>query len=135
MALNKPTLIRTVAAVTTVAFLSASLPMNAYAGMIGTDAAIAQDSVDVRAEQLGKVEAMLARDDVQQRLVSLGVDPADALQRARALSSADLAKLSAKSDQLHAGGDGGLFAVLGVVFLVLLLLDYLDVIHVFHHRR
>ena len=32
-------------------------------------------------------------------------------------------------------GDGGLFALLGVVFLVLLVLDYLDVVNVFHHRR
>jgi len=135
MKMTNPSLARAVAGITLAAFLSASLPMDAYAGMIGTEAALAAAAGEARAEQLSKVETMLTRADVQQRLVTLGVDPADALQRAQALSSADLAKLSSKSDELRAGGDAGLFALLGVVFLVLLLLDYLDVVHVFHHRR
>lgn len=123
---------RVIASVVVTAFLAAALPVNAYAAMIATDTVAQQTS---RAENLAKVRTMFSRQDVAQRLQSLGVDPVDALQRAAALSDADLAQLSVKADQLPAGGDGGLFALIGVVFVVLLLLDYLDVIHVFHHRR
>jgi hypothetical protein len=135
MTITSRDLARTITGLTLAVFVSASLPMNAYAGMIGTQAVLDATADQTRTEQLSKVEAMLSRADVQERLVSLGVNPSDALQRARALSSADLAKLSSKSDELRAGGDGGFFALLGVVFIVLLVLDYLDVIHVFHHRR
>lgn len=135
MTLTSRTFVRAITGTSLAVFLSASLPMNAYAGMIGTQAVLDATTDQDRAEQLSKVEAMLARDDVQKRLVSLGVNPSDALQRARALSNADLAKLASKSDDLRAGGDGGVFALIGVVFVVLLILDYLDVVHVFHHRH
>ena len=124
--------VRAVAGVVVTAFLAAALPLKAYAGMIGTDTVVQQST---RAENLARVRTLLSREDVQHRLQMLGVDPADALQRATALSDSDLAQLSTKADQLPAGGDGGLFALLGVVFLVLLVLDYLDVVNVFHHRR
>jgi hypothetical protein len=135
MKMLNPTLVRTVAGIALTTFLAAGMPSNAYAGMIGTDTVLHEATGSVRAEQLGKVEAMLSREDVQRRLVSLGVDPADALHRAAALSDADLARLSAKADDLHAGGDAGILALIGVVFVVLLILDYLDVVHVFHHRH
>ncbi|HEX9474111.1 MAG TPA: PA2779 family protein, partial [Steroidobacteraceae bacterium] len=62
--------------------------------------------------------------------------PADAAARAAALPDADLAQLAKRADKLPVGGDDGLLALIGFVFLVLLLLDYLGVIHVFsnHHR-
>jgi hypothetical protein len=129
-------LTRTVIGVSLAAFVAAGVPSGAHAGMISTSGALAAEGPPERVANLGKVQTMLARADVRDRLQALGVDPADAAARAAALPDADLARLAKGADTLPAGGDEGLLALIGVVFLVLLLLDYLGVIHVFtnHHR-
>jgi len=127
---------RSLCAIVATTFLVAGLPMNAFAGVIGTPAALEAAAVDAtRAANLDQVQSALARQDVQAQLESLGVAPTDAMRRAAALNDTDLAKLSGSLQQLPAGGDAGIFALIGAVFVVLLVLDYLDVVHVFHHRR
>jgi hypothetical protein len=129
-------LTRTVVGVSLAALVATGLPTSARAGMISTSEAVAAQAAPERLANLSKVQATLARADVRGRLQALGVDPADAAVRAAALPDADLARLANGVDKLPAGGDDGLLALIGVVFLVLLLLDYLDVIHVFsNHRR
>ena len=71
----------------------------------------------------------LARADLQDVMVSLGVDPADARLRVNALSNAELATLSARIDELPAGGN--ILALIGAVFVVLLILDLTGVTNVF----
>ncbi len=129
-------LTRAVIGVSLAAFVAAGVPSRARAGMISTQEALAAQAAPDRLVDLGKVQAMLARADVRDRLQDLGVDPADAAARAAALPDADLAQLAKRADKLPVGGDDGLLALIGFVFLVLLLLDYLGVIHVFsnHHR-
>lgn len=92
-----------------------SAPVPALAGIVGTDAVVA----GVERERLA---GLLERSDVQARLQALGVDPADARARVRALSDAEAAQLAAQMDALPAGGD-----VLGAAVLIFLVLLFTDV--------
>lgn len=117
---------RALAALTTACFLSLGF-QSATAGMIGTPEFL---SGTQRAAQLDQVQAALARADVQQALVSLGVDPAAAGARVANLSDAELARVAGQLDSLPAGGDS-LLAVIGIVFVVLLILEITGVTDIF----
>jgi hypothetical protein len=78
---------------------------------------------------LGTAGQLLARDDVQARLIALGFDPADAQARVQALSPAELERLNARLDALPAGGS--ILGLLGAVFVVLLVLELVGVTDVF----
>ena len=106
--------------------LFTGVPLQAYAGVIGTDQAIAAGQ---HAQRIERLQEMLAREDVRQELVSRGVDPVDASERVAALTEEELAILAGQIDNLPAGGDA--IAVLGVVFLVLLVLEVVGVINIF----
>jgi len=92
-----------VAAVTAACFLSLGLQATATAGVIGTQDYLAAEA---RAGHLADLNAALGRADVQAELVALGVDPADAVARAAALSDAELAEVANHLNTLPAGGDG-----------------------------
>ena len=62
---------RGVVALTLLAFVAAVTPAPATAAMIDTSAAVAAST---RAANLARVDSVLARADVQQRLTDLGVD-------------------------------------------------------------
>jgi hypothetical protein len=128
--------VRSILGLTLGTFLLAGMPAVSYAGMIGTAAALSAEAPAARDANLARVTAGLSRADVRAQLERVGVDPADAAARAQALSDQELAQLADRFDTLPAGGDGGLLAVIGIVFIVLLILDYVGVIHVFnlHHR-
>lgn len=98
----------------------------AHAVIAGTDAALAMSD---RADVLGRVNEALTRDDVQAQLEALGVDPAQALERVQSLTTAELAQLDAKLQDLPAGGS--VIGVLGVLLVVLIVLELLGVTNVF----
>ncbi len=98
----------------------------AQAAIVGTDAAMAMSD---RAAAIARINDVLMRDEVRDRLESLGVDPADALVRVDALTDAELAQLQQRLDDLPAGGD--VIGVLGVLLVVLLVLELLGVTNVF----
>lgn len=98
----------------------------AHAVIAGTDAALAMSD---RADVLGRVNEALTRDDVQAQLEALGVDPAQALERVQSLTTAELAQLDAKLQELPAGGS--VIGVLGVLLVVLIVLELLGVTNVF----
>jgi hypothetical protein len=108
------------------ALLVAGMPGRAWAGQIGTPTAIA---AQVPAETLARVSAVLGRDDVRERLVALGVDPADAARRVAALTPAEAARLAEQLERAPAGGD--VLGILGIVFLVLLALEFTGTIDIF----
>ena len=107
-------------------FLSLAAVQPAAAAVIGTDKAIAMEE---RTLQAGDIRALVSRADVQARLVALGVDPLDAVERVAALSDAELVEIGRSIDELPAGGDA--LAVIGVVFLVLIILELVGVINIF----
>ena len=103
------------------------LTSHVAAAVIGTQQAL---SMDARSVQIGILEAQLARADVQQAMINLGVDPAQAQLRIASLSDAELLQLSGQLESLPAGGDSVLVLV-GAVFVVLLILELTGVIDIF----
>lgn len=106
--------------------LSIGLPL-AQAGMIGTETVIsAQQSASERDE----LKALLARNDVRDQLLTLGADPNEVSQRIDSLTPEELASVHQRLDQLPAGGDGVVGAIV-FIFLVLLFTDILGLTDVF----
>ncbi|MFO7551519.1 MAG: PA2779 family protein [Haliea sp.] len=108
------------------AFLVASTAGTAQAAVIGNAEHFAQQH---RSEQLAAIDAVLAREVVQQQMVAMGVSHADAMERIGALSDAELQQLALNLDTLPAGASA--LGVLGALFLVLLVLEILGVTNVF----
>jgi hypothetical protein len=108
-------------------FIVATFPQQALAGIIATPAAIAAEE---NHDSLSLLKELLAREDVRDQLVQLGIDPGVAEQRVNSLTPSEIAQLQPQLDSLPAGGDGVL-AVIGVVFIVLLILELTGVINIF----
>jgi len=108
----------------TVSMLFSTMP--AHAEMIGT-AQLLSASAEAQRDQ---VSTFLAREDVRQQMVQLGVDPADAAVRVASLTDEELQTLSERIDSLPAGGAGAVELVL-VALLVLLVLELAGAIDIF----
>jgi len=80
-----------------------------------------------------KLVHFLRQDAVREHLVAMGVDPSEVEARLAALSPAELAQLSARIDQMPAGGDGieAVVVAILIVFLVLLITDLAGLTDVF----
>jgi len=131
----KPQWMKTTAATLIVSMASLSLPMQAFAAVIPTDAVIAQASAIDLSRQRSELTTFLTRSDVQKQLVSLGVDSNQAASRVAALSDDEVQQLYGKMQTLPAGGD--ILGTLVFIFLVLLVTDLLGLTNVFpftHHR-
>jgi hypothetical protein len=103
-----------------------SAPLPALAGIVSTDAVVA-------GAERGRLAGMLERSEVQERLQALGVDPANAKARVAALADVEAAQLAAQLDELPAGGDILVAAVL--IFLVLLVTDMMGYTKIFPFTR
>jgi len=88
----------------------------ARAGMIETPQLLAPSADAQRA----RVEAFLAREDVQRQLEALGVSPADAAGRVASLTDAELQALSSRMDSLPAGAHSSL-TTLELILIILLI--------------
>ena len=106
------------------AFVLSTL-QTAQAGVISAQQYVAAFD---RGAAMAKIDAVLARDTVQQELKRLGVAPEDAAARVAALTDQELELLAANLDELPAGG---LLGTVGVVFIVLLVLELVGVIDIF----
>jgi len=109
-----------------VALLNLGSPLVAEAGLIGTLQAV---EAGTRSTDLAAVNAALARDQVREQLVALGVDPAQVESRVAALTDGELRALADKVADAPVGGDA--LAVIGIVFIVLLILEAVGVIDIF----
>lgn len=108
------------------AFVTATLPMPAYAAMIGTDRAI---TTQRNTDDAAAVSNFLARDDVAQELKKYGVDPIEVQARVAALTDEEIAQLNAQIQDLPAGA--GVIWIIGAVVVVLIILELLGVTNVF----
>jgi hypothetical protein len=102
------------------------MPIAAQADVIGAEQFI--DTLDRRAT-IERIDAVLARSEVQQELERLGVDSAEASERVAALNDQELELLAERLEELPAGGD--LLAVVGIAFVVILILELVGVIDIF----
>lgn len=110
-----------------VALVFAGYTSAASAAVISTQEAL---SAEQRTASESSVRASMARDDVRQAMLRMGVDPAQADSRIASLSDAELMKVQSQFDRLPAGGDA--LAVVGIVFIVLLILELTGVINLFN---
>jgi hypothetical protein len=98
----------------------------ARAELIGTQTLI---ELENRQQRIARIHAVLARSEVRDRLIELGVDPREAQQRVAALSNAELTLLEERIDNLPAGG---ILALIGVVFVILIILELVGVTNIFN---
>ena len=113
-----------------VAICLATLPVlqTAHAAIIPTDAAI---EMIQHQDQVDRINELLARDSIQQVLINLGVDPADASARVASLTVEELQTLEQNLAELPAGGVG-VVEVVGIVAIVLIVLELLNVTNFFN---
>ncbi len=122
---------RTLAVGLAVLMAVTTLPMGlAQAKMVTTDQVIERSgSSDDRAQ----VRDFLMREDVQQQLTQLGVDPEEAARRVASLSDEEVQQIAGRLDELPAG-EGFVGVVIGaalIIFLVLLITDLLGLTDVY----
>lgn len=117
---------RACVALVSLSLLTVGMQTSAIAGVVGTADAIASTQSQ---DDLATVRGVLARDDVRERMVALGVNPAEVDGRLAALTPAELATLAQKLEQAPAGGD--VLVVVGIVFVVLMILEFTGVIDIF----
>ena len=117
---------RSCVALISLSLVSLGLQAPAAAGIVGTaDAVAAVQQQDHR----GAVQSVLARADVREQMVGLGVDPAEVEARIAALTDAEVATLATRIEGAPAGGDA--LVVIGIVFVVLMILEFTGVIDIF----
>lgn len=106
----------------------------AQAGLVATDTVAQENRIDADRE---RVMAFVERDDVQQEMVALGVDPDEATARVAAMSDSEIQQVAQKMDQMPAG-EGAVGAIVGaalIVFIVLLITDIAGVTNVFSFTK
>lgn len=118
---------RSIATFTLLAFVFSSLlaPV-AQAGIVSNAEYVQQVEADA---QRAKVVEMLQREDVRDRMLALGVDPASVEDRLDGLTNAEIAQLSDSIEDMPAGA--GVIEVLLFVVLVFVILDIAGVTDVF----
>ena len=107
-----------------------SMPIGvAKAEMVTTDQVIEQ--VDPSEDRSRAMDFML-REDVQQQLTILGVDPEEAARRVASLSDEEIQQIAGRLDELPAGeGVGAIVTVMLIISLVLLVTDLLGYTDIF----
>lgn len=81
-----------------------------------------------------KVIAFMEGQEVQKKMISMGINPMEAIQRVASLSAKELRKLSLEIDKAPAGADGGVGTIVGaalLIFIILLITDILGYTNVF----
>jgi len=102
----------------------------AHAKMVTTDQVIERSTAS---DDRAQVMNFLMRDDVQQQLTRLGVDPEEATRRVATLSDEEVQEIAGRLDGLPAG-EGGIGIIVGailIIFLVLLITDLLGLTDIF----
>ena len=118
---------KTLAIVLSASMILAGLTTSVSAAVVGTQQAM---TLDARHARIADIQASLARDDVRQSMIQLGVDPAEASQRVASLSDQELVQMEQQIDSLPAGGSA--LALIGAVFVVLMILELTGIINIFH---
>ncbi len=108
-----------------------SMPIGiANAEMVTTDTVIQNYN---STEDRTRVMDFMLREDVQQQLTTLGVDPEEAARRVASLSDEEIQGIAGRLEELPAG-EGGVGPIVGaivIIFLVLLVTDLLGLTDVF----
>lgn len=108
-----------------------SMPyQSALAAMVTTEDLLSREQAQ---EARFYINEILAREDIQQALITQGIDPIEAQARVDSLTDAEAVRLAGIIEELPAGGNS-LGLILGValfVFIVLLVTDILGYTDIF----
>ena len=115
----------TMAGLLSAAMLSVSFPAVTSAAMV--DSAQLLDMEQASSQQT--LDAFLARDQVREQLLALGVSPQMVQQRLQGLTDEEARQLAQQIEELPAGA--GLIEVVGIVFEVLIVVELVGVTDVF----
>jgi len=116
----------------TVSLISLNLNLpNAHASIIGTGTVVSAEQLQ---QDRTQVREALERKEVRAQLVRLGVDPAQVQERVNALTDAEAQQLSRYFDDMPAGGNG-LVGALVFVFVLLVFTDLLGLTSVFSFTK
>jgi hypothetical protein len=115
-----------VAALVALSIGTMGVAQSAAAAVVGTRTVMMQTK---RAAAVERVQTGLARADVRDQLIALGVEPEAAKSRIASLSDRELSYLDGRLSDLPAGA--GVVEVIGIVFVVLLVLELVGVIDIF----
>lgn len=109
------------------AMLSLGVTAPGYAAMLGTGDILAGDSVQ---QERAHVKELLQREEIQDQLVTLGVDPDQAVERVDAMTEQEVQMLAGQLEEVPAGGDA--LGLLAFVLIVLLITDILNLTNVYN---
>jgi len=122
---------RVVAAAMAVLMAMASMPIGIVnAEMVTTDTVIQQYN---STEDRTLVMDFMLREDVQQQLTLLGVDPEEAARRVASLSDEEIQQIAGRLEEMPAG-EGTVGIIVGaavLIFIILLVTDLLGLTDVF----
>lgn len=111
--------------------LSLTPVFSAHAAMVGTPSLLdAAQSQQTRAS----LQQLLDRQEAQQQLLALGVNPDQVRDRVASLSDSELARINQGIGQLETGGDSVL-GILLVIFIVFVITDVIGATDIFPFIR
>lgn len=113
-----------------ICMMSLVVPASSFASMISTEDATNHALAD---QGRAKIMALIQRDDISTQLQSKGVTAEQAMARVNSLTDDEALQVSAKLDQLPAGGE--VLSLLFTIFVVLLVTDILGFTKVFPFTR
>jgi hypothetical protein len=108
-------------------WLGLQLPA-AQAGIVGTEIIVSNAQAQ---QDRTQIMNLLDRKDIQEQLISHGVNVEQAKTRVDSLSDAETHTLANQLNTLPAGGDSSILGVIVLIFLVLLVTDILGLTNVF----
>lgn len=117
--------LRYISLLLTASMLSLSLGTSQAAMVSNQQIIYAAEQTDARQSLL----QTLKRDEVQQQLLSLGVNPADVESRVQHMSYAEISQLNQKIDELPAGS--GVLGAVVFIFVVFVVTDVIGATDVF----
>lgn len=111
-----------------------SMPLTVQAqpvALVSTQQLLATEQVSADRE---RIRELLARTEVRDQLVGLGVEPAEVEARVAALSDSEVRQMAERLDSMPAGANAVVGALL-TVFIILLVTDLLGLTKVFPFTR
>jgi hypothetical protein len=109
-----------------VCFLLVSFQHAAMAGIVGTTDIVNQQQVQLNKQGM---QDLLSRDDVQQQLTTMGIDPADAKLRIANMTDEEIQDFAANMGEQPAGGS--VVGTLALIFIILLITDLMGYTDIF----
>lgn len=122
---NHKRMVRSVNALLILAMLSLGFNHVAYGAMVSTQAII---SAEKSQHQRTQLRDLLSREAVQEQLMAMEVDPAEAILRVESMTDEEIQTLAGQLETLPAGGGVTGLLVLALVVLVITdILGYTDI--------